>query len=238
MALEDGTFKHGGVTFPLAATSAALLDRCDPSIFYALQYYKQMIESYAGGALVAVAAAAGVSDITASVAYSLPDNPESYLTTEQVKFPLLAVYRVGSQNRERTMTFREDVGQWRCAYVMPPMTAGQRELLKPILRAIGRIIESRTEAHGDPHWTSGARVWGPSYANLEEIRVTGEEYGDWGDGGDLTFPSIVMTIECKEREDIVASAYDALAGIDGATDTDDADTTTYSDVANFAATTI
>lgn len=229
MALENNTFAHGGVVFPIPTGSAkTLLERCDPAVFTALDFYQKMIEVYAGAALLEAATAAGLSRVTVPVAYTLPDDPGAYLTEEQVKFPLLCVYRVSGTNNQRTLTWDGDAAQWRASYVLPPMTAGQRESVYPILHAIAKLIQNRTNEGSDPNWNAGARVWGLSYAKLDEIWVTGEDYGAWDAGGELTFPSITLTLLVKEREMPVTGAYDPMGGVDMQTDvTDGSGTTTH-----------
>jgi hypothetical protein len=230
MALEGNTFKHGGTVFPLtASTSNSLLLDADPAVYYTLSYLASVIQTYAGSRLAAEANAAGLTIATA-VAYQLPDEPTRYLTEEQVKFPLLAVYRTRGDFADRTMTWRHDTGEWRVAYVLPPVTAGQRERLQPILHAVSAIVDNRLERQHDEGYLSDASWMGSSYANLETIRCTSYDIAAWEDGGDLTFPALIMTLEVKERVAPIAAAYDAMTRIDVKQDNTATGETTLADL--------
>ncbi len=238
MALEGATFKRGGVTFPLSATptNSSLLD-ADPAVYYCLAYFESVLNTYMGGRLAYEAAQSGISTITNAVAYTVPDEPSDYLTEEQVKFPLLCVYRARARFNDKSITYRHTVGDWRVAYVLPPMTAGQRERLMPLLNAVPSIIDDRCEAHYDAGYLSGAQVFGPSYANLESISVTDVDHAKWDAGGELVFPAVILTLEVKERANQVTTAYDALAGADTNLDAAQTGTTSLSDVVQVATTT-
>src|SRR5579872_7429478 len=105
MALERSTFKWGGVVYPLtSATTNALLQDADPAIFYALDFYASMLQQYLGARWSAECTRANRSDIGANVVQSkVPYDPSDYLTTEQLSFPLLAVYRTRSTEAEQSV---------------------------------------------------------------------------------------------------------------------------------------
>lgn len=228
MALETTTFKHGGVVYPLTAVTAnSLLKDADPAIFYVLEFYASVLTTYIGARLAAEATLAGLT-IASPVGYQLPTDPAAYLTEEQTKFPLLAVYRVRETLRDRTITWRQDVAEWKVAYVLPPLTPGQRERLSPILRAVGRVLDNRTELGFDTAYASGAKILASSYANLESIEVKNATYADWDAGGDLVFPSVLLTLEVKERGAPVTGAYEALVDVDTNIDNTAASETTVS----------
>lgn len=213
MALETGTFKRSATVFPLATgTGKSLLQDADRGVFEALAYFAFVLDRYMGARLVAEAAACN-APIASAVAYQLPDEPGPYLTEEQVKFPLLSIQRLTDKVEDRTVTRRHNVSQWRVSYVLPPLTAGQREVIKPILHAVPAIIDDRIEAGGDPAYQGGAVVFGSS-ALLEKTIMTAVEYAEWTDGGQLSFPSVVMTLEVSELALEVVGAYDALNGTD------------------------
>lgn len=235
MASEESVFRHGAAVFPPpSALTNSLLRDVDPGVFYVLAFYESVLNTYLGTRFAAQALAAGVTSngaaITTTVAYTLPDNPTDYLTEHQVKFPLLAVYRVRSTRRDRTVTWRQNVGQWKVAYVLPPLTAGQREQLIPILRAVENVLDNRTELGYDAAYLSGAKILASSYANLETIEVKDAEYTAWEAGRDLVFPAIVLTLEVKERGAPISDAYDPLGDVDTNLDNAGTGETTMSDV--------
>jgi hypothetical protein len=221
MALENATFQRGAAVYPLASPGTnSFLQDADPSLFWVTAFYAAVIETYLGPRILAEAAASG-APITDAVAYTIPDDPTDYLTEEQIKFPLLAVYRVREMLNNRTVAWRHDTAEWKVAYVLPPLTAGQRERLHPALNAVKAVLDDRTELTFDPAYLGGVSPLGAAYANLESIYVTAAEYVSWEAGGDLVFPALLLTLEVKERQMQPPTAYAALTGTDTSVDTPD-----------------
>ncbi len=236
------SFKHGGVTFPLpleddglGGTGASLLRDCDPAVFFALEYYASVITTHAGARLVADAAAAGQEKIVSAVAETLPCNPENWLTSEHIRFPLLSLYRKSS-------TFRI-IGQRKfsthvleLAYVLPPMTAAEAERLLPILHAVEVLLDNRTEQGFDPSYTpstpagtAGESPWGASRAGVAKVGITASTTGAYTPTADLFFPAVVMTLEMEERSEAVTSELGAFTGADIHEDLTPADDTAITD---------
>jgi len=210
MVAQYGTFAHGATVFPISTSAAnSFLKDADPSVYWCLDFFEFVIEHYIGDRLVSEAMACG-APIDRAVAYALPDNPAAYLTEEQARFPLLAIDRVRDAVQDRTVTWRESKNEWKLYYVLPPLSPGQRERIKPSLRAIARIIDARLESMSDPAYRSGARVFGAGYANLEKIGLVSVDYGEWDAGAGLTFPSVTLTLEVAERDMPVAGAFESL----------------------------
>ncbi len=192
------SFVSGGVTFPVAATGNPL-QVADPALFHALAFAEAMIRIYAGDALLAFGASARVTD---PVAYAIPDDPTPYLTEEQVKFPLLAMYpknmtssRVAREASRAGTTFE-------LAYVLPPLTAGDAAKLTPMLRAIERLLENRFDAGNDPSYTPpgstlGASVW--EAAGVFRASVNGASFGSYPGTADLPMPALIVQVALEER---------------------------------------
>lgn len=210
MVAQYNTFAHGATVFPISgALSNTFLRDADPAVYWCLDFFDFVLTKYLGDRIVTEASACG-APIDQAVAYALPDNPAAYLTEEQARFPLLAIDRVRDAVQNRTVTWRDSTNEWKLYYVLPPLSPGQRERIKPALRAVARVIDARLEAMGDPTYRNGARVFGAGYANLEKIGLTGVEYGDWDAGDGLTFPAVTMTLQVVERDMPVAGAFEAL----------------------------
>jgi hypothetical protein len=215
---DYASFKHGGTTFPLtASTSNSLLKDADAVSFYMLDFFASVLNTHLGSRLAAQATAAGMT-ISNAVAMKVPYDPAPYLLEEQFKFPLLAVYRKRSVMRGN-ISYRHDDSEFAVAYILPPLSAAQAEQLLPILRAVGRVLDNRADMGFDPAYTppggsAGQSVWGSSYANLESITFTEETYGAYAGMGDLTFPSWVGSLKVAERDMYIAGSFDALDGVD------------------------
>lgn len=230
------------MTYPLQTNgSNTLLRDADPAIFYALEFYKQCIETHVGDRLLQEASEAGADMIAAAVAETLPLNPEPFLTEEHIKFPLLAVYRKSSTFRyvgQRKLS----VDEMDIAYVLPPMEAGEAERLLPILKAVMAVIDSRTEQGFDPAYTpttptgtAGEVVWKADRAGLARVEVTGVSYGGYTPTPDLYFPAVVLSAKYEERHDYVMSELQVTTGVDATLDLKDpTDGTTVSDVVQAA----
>lgn len=218
---EDADFQYGGVAFPLAtSTGNSLLEDADPALFHALAFFQWVIESKVGARLLE-AAAVHAPRVTAAVAYAVPFDPGPYLTSDQLKFPLLAVYRSEERLENRTITWKHAIETWGVAYVLPPMTAGQVEAIGPILNAVARALDERTEQGADPDYTppggaAGESVW--ARTGLEQIGFRRGRFVRWEDGADLVFQAYVADLEVQERVGQRPGAYPALtsvaAGID------------------------
>lgn len=224
---DFASFKHGGVTYPLPAedsgiggTGASLLRDCDPAIFYALEFYRSVLGTHIGTRLVAEALAAGHEKILSAVAETLPVNPEPYLTSEHIRFPLLSLYRKSS-------TFRI-IGQRKfsthtmeLAYVLPPMTAAEAEKLLPILHAVEVLLDNRTEQGFDPGYTpstptgtAGEGPWGAARAGVSRVGITASTTGAYTPTADLFFPAVVISLEMEELSEAVLSELQTFSGAD------------------------
>lgn len=220
-----------GVELPLVepATNTLLRD-ADPTVYFALEFFAAVIERAIGDRLVTAAAEASVPRVTQAVAYKVPMDPGPYLTEQQFKFPLLAVYRKNETYRERTAVFQQDIAELEVAYVLPPLNGAQTERIGPVLRAVAAALFTATEQGFDSDYESGALVWGSDYANVEEIGFTRGEYGSFPTLKDLAFPAWVGTLRVKERTFAVDSQFDTFAGLDLAVDVRAGDDTTVSDL--------
>jgi len=210
VALEYSAFGQGATVFPISSsTTNTFLKDADPSVYWCLEFFEHVINRYVGLRIVAEAEACG-APLDYAVAYALPDSPQAYLTEEQARFPLLAIERVRDSNEYHSTSFRHSQNEWKLHYVLPPLSPGQRERLKPALRVVARTIDAKIEAGCDSQWNGNARVFGPDYANLEKILCTDVTYGDWEAGGGLTFPAVTMSLAVTERETPILGAFDDL----------------------------
>jgi hypothetical protein len=215
---EYGVFKHGGTEFPLvSATTNSLLQDADPFLYAALDYFAAMLQTHMGTRLVAQATACG-APITAAVASSIPFPPGPYMTGDQLKFPLLAAYRVDEEFQERTATWTMNKTNVEVCYILPPLDAAQAEAMWPSLNAAARIIDNRTEQGVDPAYTppftgatAGSRVW--LYAGVERIMCKRGRFGSWEAADGLVFPSYVVNLEVWERTMTHSSAFDDLTAL-------------------------
>jgi hypothetical protein len=106
---------------------------------------------------------------------------------------------------------------WKVAYVLPPLTGGQRERLQPMLKAVRDILLDRIENMGDPSFQNGADPWGPGYANLEEINLLGGNTGHYElPQSNLVMPAWIGDLQVIERQENipVAGLGGPLSGID------------------------
>src|SRR5689334_10687182 len=108
-------FQHGGVVYPLAAsTSNTLLRDTDPSLDAALEYLSAVLQIDLGARLTAQAALEGLS-ITSVVAQKLHSEPAPFLYADQLRFPTLAIYRKSETYTDKAVSFAHDMGEWEFA---------------------------------------------------------------------------------------------------------------------------
>lgn len=216
MADDFTKFKHGGTLFPLAsAITNGLLKDADPGLYYALDFFTTVIRTHLSTRLVAEAADIGHTGITSAVMMAVPYSPEPFLTEEQLRFPLLAVYRKSDTFNDRTLAWRLSTGEWGLDYVLPPLTAAQAERLLPALNAVRVILENRTDLGFDASWNASAKVWQGSYANFEKIDMASSAVQVWQIGDSLPFHALACTFTVRERQMPAAGAFETLTRVDG-----------------------
>lgn len=236
MADEAHGFSRSGVSFPLtSSTSNSLLQDADPALFYLLEYLSWIVTNDVGDRLEAEATVCG-APITNAVEYTLPYEPSHYLASQQVKFPLIAVWRDEEQFFDRTRTYRAANVTLHAVYVLPVLSAGQAEQLLPILSAIGKAWSDRVNQGSDPEFTPTGQTQGSSpfaAGGVEKIDVTAGRYVVWNDGGDLTFHAYMADIEMTERATFDSSDYDDFDGINAHVDYKPPTGATIQDIAEF-----
>lgn len=219
---EAQSFYYGGVDFPLTASADnSLLRDADPAVYYALEFFAQMITTHLGDRLLAEAAACGATDITAAVAESMPIDPAQFLTEEHFKFPLLSLYRESTSYKYLTTKRRVAIHKLKLAYVLPPVRAGQAERLLPILHAVGLLIDQKATQGADPAYTptsptgtAGEFVWSTPRTAVAKVEVKDSATGAYQISNDLFFPSVLMSIEMWELADVGGADYLDFEGAD------------------------
>jgi hypothetical protein len=199
---EQASFRHGGVTYPLpVGTGQSLLRDADPALYWVQKYLESILQSYMGARLVEECAACGVTSVTKAVGYTIPYDPASSLQELAiVKWPLLAIWRQTGKYKWRTVGRMETVATWKVVYVLPPLTAGQRERLTPILNSVPKILLNRIENKFDPAFEGGANF--AELAGVDSIDMTDDGWGSY----DLPetqkyFPAWMGTITVVERDE-------------------------------------
>lgn len=210
-----GTFNHGGATYPLTTdVSNTLLRDADPAIFYALEYFEQLIKTHIEPRLIAQIEQCGIPSITQAVAAKIPYDPRPWLQEVQVPLPLLSVYRVASKYGVAASSWMRNQATWQVCYSLPALTAAQMEQIGPILHAVESVLLNRIENMGDPAYRSGAEVW--ELAGIEEISLDSASFGTLVAGSNILLPTWIGTLTVRER-DMAApdTAFDGtFTGID------------------------
>ncbi len=203
---EAQEFYTGGTDLPLTSSTAnSLLRDADPAIYYALEFYAQILNTHLGARLVAEATAVGAAQIASAVAETIPIDPEQYLTEEHLRFPMLTLHREATSYKFLTKR-RMATHRLKLAYVLPPLKPAEAERLLPILHLVGNLIDQKTVQGLDPGYTpsaptgtAGEFVW--SRAGVAKVEVKDSTTGAFQISSDIFFPAIVMTIEMWELAD-------------------------------------
>lgn len=216
---ENASFVVGGVSFPLTTgTGNSLLKDADPALYYTLQYFASVLQTYVGARLVADAAPLmlGQNAISQAVQYQLPYDPMQVLLEQPVgKWPLLAIHRETGKDKEQSIAYGRFDGIWKIWYVLPPLTSAQREKLGPILAAVPMVIRNRISNMRDPLYQSGARIW--ALAGIQEVELLDEAWGSFDIAtSNLVFPAWTATLGVIERDmpDPPAARGGQLSGVD------------------------
>jgi hypothetical protein len=217
MAVETGAFRFGGTNYPLTASTAnSLLRDADPALYWAIEFWKSVLNTHLSARLVAEAVLCE-APITAAVKSTANYDPGPFLLEHaQLTPPVLAVYRVSDAYKERTVTWDHVESTWEIAYVLPSFQHyGGFERIKPIQHSVGHVLRERTSMGWDPSFQSGAKIFGPSYANVETIDVMGARYGRYEDGQGMYYETVIFTALVRERVmPPVAGTYDNLSDVE------------------------
>ena len=238
MSGDFGTFRYGGTSFPLTASSAnTLLQDADPVVYHGLQFFAGVLGLHIGARLVAECAAANVTAngaaITSAVMQMTPLDPVPWLLEEHFQFPLLALYRISEKFSRRTINWSHDTTKLGIAYILPPLTAGQAERIIPILTSVPRVIANRSEQGYDPNYLAGAKVWSSAFAGIEDIDFPTEgQFGAFPGLGNLMFPAWTATIVVNERQ-MRETDFSPLTGVDSTQDLVNKDGTIVTDFVDF-----
>ena len=218
--VEQASFVHGSVTYPLVSTLGnSLLQDADPSLFYITEYFSSVLKTYVEPRLLAECAAAGINVISKAVFSTLAYDPAPYLVAQVATFPLLAIWRKSEKDRARTVAFDEDIGTWSCAYILPPLSKLQMDRIFPILRSVSRVIADRINNKRDPAYRSGANFM--ALAGLEEMSLKSGSYGRFEvPDKEFVYPAWVGELEVRERDGYlpVAATGGQITGMDVETD--------------------
>lgn len=223
-------FAHGGVAYPLAAsTSNALLLDADPAIYYALRFFSSVLEDYVGPRLLAQAALVDLN-FTAAVVETIAHEPRPNLLSEQMDFPILCLYRSETEWERQTKAYLTSTSTWEWAYVLPPLTPAQQTRLSPILQSVAVVMATFANQSFDPGYSDGDTLRDLSgiqkmtagrtrWATFEHI----SENGQW-------WPAVSGQLMVQERSAIVEAAFERFKGVDITVDQQEYDGTVVPEV--------
>ena len=214
---DYGAFEVGGTLQQLSSTSTkSLLVDADPALFYALDFFAYLINTYPGPRLLAAAQLAQATKIVKPVAQKYPVLPQAALQENQFAFPLLCIGLRRTQTRRHTAGWESDRCSFDLLYVLPPLSPAQSELIYPILKAVYDCLRHKTTQGYDPGYTPpggtlGQQPW--ALAKIESIGFGHElneaesaDYGFLEGAGNLLFPTLRMMGYIVERDMYVPAA--------------------------------
>ncbi len=223
----------GSPTVVPTATTYTLLRDADPAIFYLLDFLAWgLARSFQTRLLMQLALLPASSiNINGAVATKLSRDPLPHLSSEQVRFPMLAIHRKKGTHSERTGSRHGESTMCDLLYVLPPMTAAQIESIAPILRTAEVVVTGymRSLQHGEytpPGGTLGEDLHEKMGVDFVFPRTT--TFGNVANfSTELHMPAIAIEFELREVGNTDETALTALEGItlevgvhDAATDTD------------------
>ena len=227
-APDYSVFQVGPAVFPLTTASGdSLLWDGDRALWFLLDFSRFCVEHYLGDRLVAEMSAAGMllsdgSPITSAVSSSLSYDPQPYMSSEQLQFPLLAVYRKSVAEKRERVGFEDDLTTFGANYILPPLGAAQAERILPILGAVWKVLRAKTSQGWDPAYIPrGGLVaqpgpFYPPYGNLDELGLVKASFGVMQGAGSLVFPTLLMEGYMKERDNPPPQSVAHLAPYEGA----------------------
>ncbi len=236
------SFRVGAVTQPLPSGAAAvqsLLQDADPAIFYLIEFFSFVINTYPGPRLLTAAEASNLTNVTSAVALAIPYDPTPWLSQAQFGlFPLLTVFRVSGATGRKTAGWEHDRGRFELTYSLPPLTAAQMETVGPILNAVAKALRAKTTQGFDPGYTPTAPTGVTTYAGMSPFlpgnagtpTLAGTEavgfgdptrdpaehvqYGRMAGTGEIWMPTLRMSGYIVERDQYVSPGGVSATGVD------------------------
>ena len=234
MSQQDGYFRLGAATYPLPATSAnSSLYDIDRTTYYMLDFCEGILNHHLGDRWTAECNAVSRSDINQIVAMKIPYNPEPYLQTDQLKLPLLAVYRTRwSKVEEKNISTHHVFSELEIMWICKPLTAAESERLVPFQQGIAAVLTDRNEIGYDPNYNSGQRVG--TLSGFEELTTNSAEFGLFTDAdSNLAIPVVKLNISIREKKEPVVGEYQSFAGVDVQEYLEDDQTATSIDLVDY-----
>lgn len=209
---------HGGVEYPLtSSTTNSLLRDADPALYFAIELFESVLDTYIKPRLLAQAALEDLN-FPSAVEKSIHFEPTPFLLSDQLIFPLLCLYRSEEQWTGLTVAHDKDTSVWSWAYVLPPMTPRQIEQLHPILRSVAVTIATFAQQSFDPAFETGQTL--RELSGIQQMTAGPVQYGDFEaiEGANKWWRAVTGKLLVQERSEIVPGAFEVFAGVDAAID--------------------
>lgn len=217
-------FARGGTSFPLVAGPGRdILRDADPTIYWALDFFAEMLRIHLGERWSFVADARTPSPIGSTSPY----DPLPFLSQNTgARFPMLSVYRTRSQPGQKTVSKRRTTSTLMVTYVLPPVTAAQAEKLTPMLHAASAVLDYAAESGSDEEYQPPGGALGDSIfvmgrCPIEDMVFTSFEHGMISGIGDMPFPALRGTLTVTEMVTPDTSGLDDYEGSTDATSVGD-----------------
>lgn len=206
-------FQHGGVQYPLDdATDEDLLKVADPAIYFALQLFESVLNTYVGPALLARAAVEGLR-FPSAIEKTIHFEPTPFLLSDQLVFPLFALYRTEESWTMQNKSFNSDLSTWEWAYVLPPLTPRQIERLHPFFRAAAVTINSFAMQSYDPEFEAGKTL--RCLSGIQKMTAGRTRYGNFEaiDNNARWWRAVTGQLLVSERDEFVVEAHPVFEGV-------------------------
>lgn len=224
-------------TLPSATTNPLLRD-ADPALFYLLDFIAWGINRGVNARLLAQVASlpdAARIKITSAVATKLSRDPAPLLTSEQVHFPALAIYRHKAEHAQRTVARHGAATRCTLLYILPPLTAAQDEALSPVLRVVEVVAIAFMQYLQHPAYTPPGAALGADFTTLAGIDAAVPRETVFGAiegvSKGLHMPALALDFDLREVGRVDDSLLTALERADTSFDLrDEATDTAVADV--------
>lgn len=209
-------FRHGGVTYPITASTAnTLIEDADPALYFASQLFTFALKRYVGPRLIAEAKKIDGLRIPSAVESTIEYEPSPFVLGEQIEFPIFCLYRVEDEWSRVSASHVKSVSTWEWAYVLPPLTPRGIKAVQPILRSVAATIAALTFASFDPDFEGGATL--RDLSGLMSIKPGPARYGDFerleGEA-QKWWRAVTGQLIVEERNDFVLEDEEMFDGAD------------------------
>ena len=219
--------RFGDLVLPVTSDDVAdeqLFSALDPALDRLLDLFKVAINVELGGEADSVSTTSAwhvarrgtVLESRQPVASTLWCKPtRAVLREREMPWPMLALYRITSENDDLTLSQVRTTWTWGLDYILGPLDGAHSRRLSAALTAVQKIIQLTIHNYGHPAYDGGAAQFFADGGGLERFWIVASQQGpaNFGqDGEGVEYQALSMTLRTTEIATVTEGDAPAYEG--------------------------